>query len=296
MLDVKPVTNEQHIGRPAPISSFPMLLTSESNYKSAWTSPTASQASGYGSHNNSVVTSTAKSGTATGDQQQQQQQQHLRQSSDPYQMFGATSSRLASSGSGQIQLWQFLLELLSDSSNAACITWEGTNGEFKLTDPDEVARRWGERKSKPNMNYDKLSRALRYYYDKNIMSKVHGKRYAYKFDFQGLAAATQPTPTDPAYKYQSDLFMTSYHAAGSKFNLVGAHSAMSSSPDVCFNVGAIFPPPSPYWSTNPGGVSAANLYSNMPAMSGHALGPHHHHHHHHPGHVASHLGSYPHYA
>lgn len=69
----------------------------------------------------------------------------------------------------------------------------------------------------------------RYYYDKNIMSKVHGKRYAYKFDFQGLAAATQPTPADPAYKYQSDLFMTSYHA-GSKFNLVGAHSAMSSSP------------------------------------------------------------------
>ena len=46
------------------------------------------------------------------------------------------------------------------------------------------------------MNYDKLSRALRYYYDKNIMTKVHGKRYAYKFDFQGLAAATQPTTAD----------------------------------------------------------------------------------------------------
>ena len=89
------------------------------------------------------------------------------------------------SGSSQIQLWQFLLELLSDSRNAEFITWEGTNGEFKLCDPDEVARRWGERKSKPNMNYDKLSRALRYYYDKNIMTKVHGKRYAYRFDFQG---------------------------------------------------------------------------------------------------------------
>ena len=74
-----------------------------------------------------------------------------------------------------------------------------------------------------------LPNCCRYYYDKNIMSKVHGKRYAYKFDFQGLAAATQPTPADPAYKYQSDLFMTSYHT-GSKFNLVGAHSAMSSSP------------------------------------------------------------------
>uniref|UniRef100_A0A8B9Q0X9 FEV transcription factor, ETS family member n=1 Tax=Apteryx owenii TaxID=8824 RepID=A0A8B9Q0X9_APTOW len=89
-------------------------------------------------------------------------------------------------GSGQIQLWQFLLELLSDRANLNCIAWEGTNGEFKLIDPDEVARRWGERKSKPNMNYDKLSRALRYYYDKNIMTKVHGKRYAYKFDFHGL--------------------------------------------------------------------------------------------------------------
>ncbi|KAJ8012871.1 hypothetical protein DPEC_G00047380 [Dallia pectoralis] len=93
-------------------------------------------------------------------------------------------------GSGQIQLWQFLLELLSDSTNMSCIAWEGTNGEFKLIDPDEVARRWGERKSKPNMNYDKLSRALRYYYDKNIMTKVHGKRYAYKFDFHGLAQAS----------------------------------------------------------------------------------------------------------
>lgn len=43
------------------------------------------------------------------------------------------------------------------------------------------------------------------------MTKVHGKRYAYKFDFQGLAAATQPAASDPAYKYQSDLFMSSYH-------------------------------------------------------------------------------------
>ncbi|CAL8085624.1 unnamed protein product [Calicophoron daubneyi] len=94
-------------------------------------------------------------------------------------------------GSGQIQLWQFLLELLSDHQNSTCIAWDGMNGEFKLVDPDEVARRWGERKSKPNMNYDKLSRALRYYYDKNIMAKVHGKRYAYKFDFGGLAQAMQ---------------------------------------------------------------------------------------------------------
>uniref|UniRef100_A0A8C0INH3 ETS domain-containing protein n=1 Tax=Chelonoidis abingdonii TaxID=106734 RepID=A0A8C0INH3_CHEAB len=110
---------------------------------------------------------------------------------------------LGLAGSGQIQLWQFLLELLSDRANLNCIAWEGTNGEFKLIDPDEVARRWGERKSKPNMNYDKLSRALRYYYDKSIMTKVHGKRYAYKFDFQGLAQVCQPAAPDHAlYKFQ----------------------------------------------------------------------------------------------
>lgn len=31
------------------------------------------------------------------------------------------------------------------------------------------------------MNYDKLSRSLRYYYDKGIMQKVSGERYVYRF-------------------------------------------------------------------------------------------------------------------
>lgn len=89
-----------------------------------------------------------------------------------------------------------------------------------MTDPDEVARRWGIRKNKPKMNYEKLSRGLRwvdlievrdqtifetqqfefqgrvwaaktligfhfcccrYYYDKNIILKTAGKRYVYRF-------------------------------------------------------------------------------------------------------------------
>ena len=179
------------------------------------------------------------------------------------------------SGSGQIQLWQFLLELLSDSSNVNCILWEGTNGEFKLVDPDEVARRWGERKSKPNMNYDKLSRALRYYYDKNIMTKVHGKRYAYKFDFAGLAQAMQPSAPDPtAYKYQQDFLMSSYHH-NTKFNYLNAHSPMSSSP-------GLFGSPSSYWSPTNGSCSLYQNISNhhMPQYSGHISG------------MPGHLGSY----
>lgn len=84
-------------------------------------------------------------------------------------------------GSGPIQLWQFLLELLSDKTCQSFISWTGDGWEFKLIDPDEVARRWGIRKNKPKMNYEKLSRGLRYYYDKNIIHKTSGKRYVYKY-------------------------------------------------------------------------------------------------------------------
>ncbi|KAM9335631.1 protein c-ets-2-B-like [Symphorus nematophorus] len=91
-------------------------------------------------------------------------------------------------GSGPIQLWQFLLELLTDRSCQSYISWTGDGWEFKLTDPDEVALLWGRRKNKPKMNYEKLSRGLRYYYDKNIIRKTAGKRYVYRFvcNLQGL--------------------------------------------------------------------------------------------------------------
>ena len=65
-----------------------------------------------------------------------------------------------------ITLWQFLLQLLLDQSHKHLICWTSTDGEFKLLKSDEVAKLWGLRKNKTNMNYDKLSRALRYYYDK----------------------------------------------------------------------------------------------------------------------------------
>jgi len=41
-------------------------------------------------------------------------------------------------GSGPIQLWQFLLELLLDKTCQSFISWTGDGWEFKLTDPDEV--------------------------------------------------------------------------------------------------------------------------------------------------------------
>lgn len=43
---------------------------------------------------------------------------------------------------------------------------------LKLTPFVQVARLWGIQKNRPAMNYDKLSRSLRYYYEKGIMQKV----------------------------------------------------------------------------------------------------------------------------
>ncbi|XP_011484068.1 Friend leukemia integration 1 transcription factor isoform X1 [Oryzias latipes] len=212
---------------------------------------------------------------------------------DPYQTLGPISSRLANPesqalsssksrtgkqspfklpdpgahrpvGSGQIQLWQFLLELLSDNNNASFITWEGTNGEFKMTDPDEVAKRWGERKSKPNMNYDKLSRALRYYYDKNIMTKVHGKRYAYKFDFQGISQARQNSAAEGGIvKYQTEMsYVQPYHSHQPKMNFMGAHpGSMPVSP------GNFFGPPSTYWNSPNNPIYPGSAMSRHPTHS-----------------------------
>jgi hypothetical protein len=106
--------------------------------------------------------------------------------------------------SGPIQLWQFLLELLTDKKNMDCIVWTGREWEFKLTDPELVAQRWGKRKNKPKMNYEKLSRGLRYYYDKNIIHKVPGKRYVYKFvcDLESLLGCSA---TELQTRYHSKL-------------------------------------------------------------------------------------------
>lgn len=91
------------------------------------------------------------------------------------------SNSLISAMDPSITLWQFLLHLLDDQSQKHLISWTSGDGEFKLLDAEEVARLWGLRKNKTNMNYDKLSRALRYYYDKNIIKKVSGQKFVYKF-------------------------------------------------------------------------------------------------------------------
>jgi C-ets-1 len=53
--------------------------------------------------------------------------------------YGTQGGTPCFTGSGPIQLWQFLLELLTDKTCQSFISWTGDGWEFKLTDPDEVS-------------------------------------------------------------------------------------------------------------------------------------------------------------
>uniref|UniRef100_A0A8C0TWS2 ETS domain-containing protein n=1 Tax=Canis lupus familiaris TaxID=9615 RepID=A0A8C0TWS2_CANLF len=100
---------------------------------------------------------------------------------------------------GSLQLWQFLVTLLDDPANAHFIAWTGRGMEFKLIEPEEVARHWGIQKNRPAMNYDKLSHSLRYYYEK-----------VYKFvcDPDALFSMVFPDNQRPFLKAESECHLT----------------------------------------------------------------------------------------
>jgi len=81
-------------------------------------------------------------------------------------------------------LWDFLQQLLNDSQQryTSYISWKNKDtGVFKIVDPAGLAKLWGIQKNHLSMNYDKMSRALRYYYRVNILRKVQGERHCYQF-------------------------------------------------------------------------------------------------------------------
>lgn len=85
--------------------------------------------------------------------------------------------------SGSPQLWPFLLDLLTNQENIHLIRWVGSDGQFEFIMPEQIAQMWGHQKGNENMNFSKLSRALRSYYSNGIISKVNGQQYIYKFGF-----------------------------------------------------------------------------------------------------------------
>eukprot|EP00117_Sycon_ciliatum_P004830 scpid64742/ scgid4206/ Ets DNA-binding protein pokkuri; Protein anterior open; Protein yan len=84
-------------------------------------------------------------------------------------------------------LYEFLLELLNHSATYKhIITWiNKSQGLFRLNDTESVAALWGIQRNKMSMNYDKMSRALRYYHNEKtnmfILEKIKTVRRVYRF-------------------------------------------------------------------------------------------------------------------
>ncbi|XP_011298251.1 ETS-related transcription factor Elf-5 [Fopius arisanus] len=83
----------------------------------------------------------------------------------------------------QGKLWEYIRDLLRNPETCpSLICWEDySQAKFRFVRSDEVAKRWGARKGNTKMTYEKLSRAMRYYYKSKIFLPVLGRRLVYQF-------------------------------------------------------------------------------------------------------------------
>ncbi|XP_075052424.1 transcription factor ETV7-like isoform X4 [Mixophyes fleayi] len=79
-------------------------------------------------------------------------------------------------------LWDYLYQLLADKRYEPYIKWEDKESKiFRVVDPNKLAALWGNHKNRPNMTYEKMSRALRQYYKINVLKKESGQRLTFRF-------------------------------------------------------------------------------------------------------------------
>ncbi|KAM8867314.1 ETS-related transcription factor Elf-3 [Synchiropus picturatus] len=80
-------------------------------------------------------------------------------------------------------LWEFIRDILiHPEKNQGLMKWEDRcEGVFKFLKSEAVAQMWGQKKKNGSMTYEKLSRAMRYYYKREILERVDGRRLVYKF-------------------------------------------------------------------------------------------------------------------
>lgn len=96
----------------------------------------------------------------------------------------------------------------------------------------------------------------RYYYDKNIMSKVAGKRYTYKFDFNGLMQACQQLSTVTsaetlAMSSSASLHLAYIHRGGQIPPLVPTSPIVQDREMSTSVHSSHYRSPPPYWLANP---------------------------------------------
>jgi len=86
------------------------------------------------------------------------------------------------------KLWEFIRSALRDPKTCPTVVkWEDEReGVFRIVESEKLARLWGEKKNNQKMTYEKLSRAMRTYYEKQILVPVpktglYPKKLVYKF-------------------------------------------------------------------------------------------------------------------
>merc|ERR1712012_1436769 len=82
-----------------------------------------------------------------------------------------------------LKISQWIVKLLRDpATNPSVIMWEDEPaGKFRVINSTAFAQLWAVEKKNPAMNYEKLSRAMRYYYRNKEIEMVKGERLTYKF-------------------------------------------------------------------------------------------------------------------
>uniref|UniRef100_A0A158R683 ETS domain-containing protein n=1 Tax=Syphacia muris TaxID=451379 RepID=A0A158R683_9BILA len=100
----------------------------------------------------------------------------------------STSRRKRSTHTKGNKLWEFIRDALKDPETCPSIVrWEDPKeGVFRIVESEKLARLWGKKKNNAKMTYEKLSRAMRTYYDKQILVPVpktglYPKKLVYKF-------------------------------------------------------------------------------------------------------------------
>ncbi|XP_062595776.1 retroviral integration site protein Fli-1 homolog isoform X2 [Saccostrea cucullata] len=94
-------------------------------------------------------------------------------------------------GAKNVLLWKFILEQLRSGTES--IRWVNLlTGTFRFVDTTDISRKWGEKKRKSDMNFEKLSRGIRHYYKSGFMSREDGTRLVYRFHWSKVPRAWRP--------------------------------------------------------------------------------------------------------
>ncbi|CAG0885731.1 unnamed protein product [Cyprideis torosa] len=89
------------------------------------------------------------------------------------------------------RLWEFVRDLVVEGGHEDIIRWEDKELRiFRIVSSAKIAEMWGNHRGNYGMTYDKMSRAMRYYYKHGIFIPVLGRRLIYKFGKRALAAVT----------------------------------------------------------------------------------------------------------